>query len=160
MVIAGLGLVMAAAQAFAFDNEPKGFRGIDWGAPIAAVQNQLILISGAGRESFYLRASDKLEMDGARLRSIVYRFYDGRFFGVALYAERGNRFNFIEAFRARYGAGTQPDPKADKYTWAGAHAEIILFCKKMVDDCHAVIRSAEAARQEAAEETGTAMKDF
>ena len=159
--IAWLGLIVAAipAQALAFQNEPAGFRGIDWGAPIGAVKNQLILISGEGKETYCLRASDKLEIDGAKLKSIVYRFFEGRFFGVALYAERGNRFDFIEAFQRRFGVGEQADPRADKYVWAGANAEIILDCKAIIDDCYAVIRSAEAARQEHADDKGRAGAD-
>lgn len=153
-VIAGLGLIVAAMplHAFAFDNEPDGFRGLAWGTPVATVADEFSLVSSDGKETYYTRKGDKMEMEDADLKSIVYRFYDGRFFGVAIYAARGSRYDFLQAFHSRYGPGAQPDRHIDKYYWAGDTAEIILDCKKIIDDCYAVIRSAEAAREEKAED--------
>ena len=153
-ICAWLGLVAAAfpLHASAFENEPKGFRGLDWDTPIESVQKQLILIAGEGKETYYLRASDKLEIGDARLRDIVYRFYDGRFFGVVIRPARGNRDSFIEAFHALYGTGRKTNSDEVEYVWAGDDSEIILFCQDLVDECYAVVRSTEVARRENAEE--------
>ncbi len=83
-------------NAFAFENEPNGFRGVTWGTDIATVAGfkengvyaqKLREYSQKGGQRFltfpmvsYSKQDEKLEFGDVPIRSISYDFYKGKNF--------------------------------------------------------------------------------
>ena len=95
---------------FAFQNEPKEFRGIKWGSS-AEVQKDLFLHKKDGNVSIYNRKSDKLQIGDVKgLKGILYFFYKGKFFKVIIsFEEKGSFENctkLTEVFENLYGSSS------------------------------------------------------
>lgn len=158
-------LVLASANAAAFQNEPEGFRSINWETPIENVQDQLQLFEEASPTKFYRRKIDKLSIGGAKLEKITYAFYKGKFEGVLIHTEPGadNKRALIAAFREQYGPGSKTNQFMEQYIWPGAIATAYINCPPVQDFCTAVITSTAVANQKRREESAaakSAKKDF
>ena len=79
IVVAAAIWILLPTGAIAFQNEPMGFRGIAWGTPLSAVQNQLRPLGAtpAGQDQAYVRISDNMTIGGAALEKILYKFHHG-----------------------------------------------------------------------------------
>jgi hypothetical protein len=127
--------------AFAFQNEPTGFRGISWGTPLSAVQSQMIPYA----DELYKRVDDKLTIGDAALMDILYRFHNGRFSEVTIFPQAGlsNENAMIAAFLVQFGS-VEANHEGH-YHWRGSTAEIFLDCGPQVGHknhgCHAFIES-------------------
>ncbi len=108
-------------HAFAFDNEPDGFRGIAWGTELTSVaglvsdnlaQNMLennSLEIGVKLTDFalksYRRTGDKLEFGNAQMESVSYQFYQDRFVGATIFYT-----DITLMTDSRMRSITEPDP--------------------------------------------------
>src|SRR3954471_6564228 len=107
LIVAG---AVIPSLAFAFQNEPTSFRGIEFGVPAEKFRAELV-----GREgptpgvALYQRKGDKMAIGEAQLSSITYAFYKGRFQKVTLWTAEGvgNSRALREAFVAQFGRGDQ-----------------------------------------------------
>lgn len=112
------------AMAFAFPNEPDGFRGLKWGDPIMEGMKYI------GEEKGmlgYIRLDDKMQIGDAYLSYIVYLFdvYTKRFFGVNMGFEGEENYDRLKIIlEGRFGEGE----KAGLYRilWIGQKATINL----------------------------------
>jgi len=66
--------VWVSLPAFAFQNEPDGFRGIKWGTNISELPD-MSLSEDYGNSKFYLRKGEKLKIGDADIDRIGYGFY-------------------------------------------------------------------------------------
>jgi hypothetical protein len=71
--------------AFAFQNEPEGFRGLKWGDPPTENMTKLSRLdlsplSDSG--TYRIFEGENLQIGGAELERIEYRFYKGQLLGV------------------------------------------------------------------------------
>ncbi len=96
-------LVLAlSVGAFAFENEPDGFRGLKWGDPPSKEMEYLDDIGGLKN---YTLPDDKMSIGSAKFYLIVYGFYEGRFFGITLYFRGENNYDLLETIcKERYGS--------------------------------------------------------
>ncbi len=147
--------VLLAAQSFAFQNEPTGFRGIEWGTDFSKVAGQFERAPGPGTDN-YRRKNEKLAFGAAALQSTTYSFYRGKFAGVVMRTsmKEGGRA-MMDALRSQYGDGTQPDPSAQQYFWTGQVGSIVLDCDPVRDLCNLAIFSAAAMRQKSSDQKGS-----
>jgi hypothetical protein len=144
VLLASLAAVLALATppANAFPNEPSGFRGIAWGAPITQYASQMVETEGDGVDASYHRFGDSLNLGTAHLAGITYNFYKGAFIGVVLHSDTGDaRDAMLTEFQSRFGQAVQPKPAQELYTWRGPTAVIVMDCSKSKDQCAAEIYS-------------------
>jgi len=141
---------------YAFQNEPTGFRGMEWGAPIEA-QEGLILVDRAADRAMYRRTSDELRIGEAELQRIQYMFYKGRFAAVIIRTSGAtNKAALILAFKTQFGNSMQANRYIDDHIWSGKIATLGVMCG-VGNLCSALLTSAaleteqEAARRAAAE---------
>jgi hypothetical protein len=159
--------LLLPSAAFAFQNEPTGFRGISWGTPLSAVQSQMIPDRTPPGE-LYKRVDDKLTIRDAALMDISYEFHNGRFSQVIIFSQEGliNEKAMIAAFLDQFGS--VPEAHEGLYVWSGSTTEIFLNCGQegghKNHGCHAFIGSTVAWKQrqaeEAAERAARLNKDF
>jgi hypothetical protein len=156
--------LLLPSAAFAFQNEPTGFRGISWDTPLSAVQSQMIHDTG----DLYKRINDKLKIGAATLMGISYEFDNGRLSQVIIFSKEGliNERAMIAAFFAHFGS--VPAAHEGLYVWKGSAAEIYLNCGPegghQYHGCHAFIGSTVAWQQKQADEAAKRVmqlnKDF
>ena len=103
--IAGIFLLSAAQCALAFQNEPKGFRGIDWDTDFANVEGEMFLAEDT-QIKFYTRRDDKMTIGGAELARLTYGFYEGKFGYVFIHTKLGpgNQSALRDAFFPNLGS--------------------------------------------------------
>lgn len=158
---AALLLAVISTGAGAFQNEPDGFRDFKWGdEPSAELTGKI-----PDRDmSFYKRQSDRMEIGGARLESILYAFYKDRLYAVVLTpATQSDGAALLLALEAQFGRATQPNRFLDDYRWLGPTTRIVMRCTVRMRNCGASLTSTriegevQSDRKRAAED---AKKDF
>src|SRR5215471_8841101 len=159
--------ILLPTSAIAFQNEPEGFRGIAWGTPLSAVQNQLRPLGAtpAGQDQAYVRIGDNMTIGGAALEKILYKFHHSGFSEAFIVAQKGpgNGAAMIAAFQAQFGEGRRPHRSSDDYIWEGATSTIFLTCHGGSHPCLAFMQSTAALAQQNAERAAVAVrakKDF
>lgn len=159
-------VVTTPIAALAYQNEPTGFRGLEWDIPLEGVTEQLTNPLTTRDTTIAERKGDKLAIGEAQLKSINYFFYKGRLQGVMISTEPGahNVRAIRDALVAQFGPpSSQPNRFMARYHWLGQVTNIYLDCFEQRDRCTVTIRSqVVSARQiadkrEAAKE---AKKDF
>ncbi len=139
--------VFIGTYAAAFQNEPKGFRGIEWGQDISTVADQFSQVGSTGGDDInYVRKDDRLTIGNAELQTLWYRFYKGRLSSV-IAASQGitNRRALLDAFESQFGRGDKPNQYIERYFWRGAITGIFLDCG-VSDHCNLLILSQEIGR--------------
>ena len=131
----GILLLLIFTGSFAFTqpedfkpgSEPSGFRGIPWGEPLSALK-QMRLTWDGGERKYYEREEDLLELGGARLRRIVYVFWEEKFSEVRLdilrdYNNLQDEFADFKTLRGvcfeRFGTRRKPIFGGETYSWYG-----------------------------------------
>lgn len=158
--------LMLPITAGAFENEPSGFRGIEWETPIESVAAEFSPMSESkSGAKFYTRKGDKLAIGEAALQSIAYVFYKGRFQGAMIRTQEGvgNKRALRDALFAQFGPGHQPNRYMERFYWFGAVAHISLDCLSVRPYCMAFIRSKAMSDAEMADKKTAAegaKKDF
>jgi hypothetical protein len=147
-------LLLLAAQALAFKNEPTGFHGIEWGTDYSKIASQFERAPGPGTDN-YRRKNEKLTFGAASLESLTYSFYRGKFAGIVMRTSmKGGGRPMMDALRAQYGEPTQPDQSAQQYFWNGEVGSIVLDCDPVRDLCNLAIFSPAAVRQKNTDQKG------
>lgn len=158
-----IGLTIAAAPALAFQNEPTGFRGLQWGTDIATVKDSMSVVEDAGATKYYHRAGDALTLGGATLKEISYGFYKGKLEVVILETAAGSDQALLDAFSAQYGSGQKSNQFMRDIFWQGATASAGVTCNDIANTCNGIIKSVAIEAVENADKANaaaTAGKDF
>ena len=124
--------VYVAIPAFAFQNEPDGFRGIKWGTNIRELTDMLVVESGKDT-LYYARKTDNMKIGDADIGQISYGFYKNRFF-VALVEYKGyvNSTKLKAILIGQYGKPEQPNQLMEKYFWSGQTVDIYFDYNEML----------------------------
>jgi hypothetical protein len=124
--------VYVAIPAFAFQNEPDGFRGIKWGTNISELTDMLVVESGKDT-LYYARKTDNMKIGDADIGQISYGFYKNRFF-VALVEYKGYvSFTKLKAILFdQYGKPEQPNQPMENYFWVGGTVDIYFDYNDML----------------------------
>lgn len=101
LVMAVLFLVLSVG-AFAFQNEPEGFRGLEWGdAPTEEMEHYSSSKKGT---DYYILPDDEMAIGNVKLYLIGYMFYEGQFLGVGLYFRGEDNYDLMKTIcEQRYG---------------------------------------------------------
>lgn len=128
-IMAILAILLAfSGMAFAFDNEPEGFRGLKWGDPPTEEMEKL----SEGLMAMYQRPSDRLSLGDAEFDYIFYMFYQDRFFKVSLqFKERRNAILLTLTCRLKFGKETSN--KRTELCWVGSHSIVTLEYSSQFD---------------------------
>jgi hypothetical protein len=103
---------------FAFQNEPREFRGIKWGSS-AEIQKDLFLYKKDGDVSIYNRKNDKMQIGEVKsIKNIYYVFFKNKFFKVTINLQEKdsieNYKRLTEMFENLYGfPSKREDQKGD-----------------------------------------------
>lgn len=146
-------LLANSATSLAFDNEPADFRGIPWGAPIAAYEGQLSVVEEGGETILYRRQEDKLSIGAADLKGVYYAFNAGRFTSAMTQTEGlPNNAALLDALTAQFGRPLRPNRFMDRYYWKGKVATISMVCTiSLKGECMTVFSSSQSMAQDSAE---------
>ena len=124
-----------SARAFAFQNEPDGFRGLKWGDPPGEDMKTLTTYAYFGMR-IYERRVDKMKIGGALLRTIYYEFFEDRFMAVEICpvldsSDDWTRLNY-DALKnvvfLKFGNGviTKNDEFTEQTFWLGEKGTVVL----------------------------------
>ncbi len=87
--------------AFAFQNEPDGFRGLKWGDPPTEDMEYWADIQGS---QIYVRPAEELFLGDAKFEIILYSFYQNRFMTVGLQFKGAENYKLLETIcQAKFG---------------------------------------------------------
>lgn len=153
-----LTLCALAGPALGLDDDPGGFRGIAWGTPIAELADQLQSAGeGRGDLEMYRRPSDPLTLGEAKLETIRYFFWRGKFESVLVKSEptASDRRAMLDAFIARFGRPREAPLR--RYFWRGPHTSIAMDCLRG-DQCTAMLASVRIEQERRAAEIEAARK--
>lgn len=138
-LLAGAMAALAGA-AFAFPNEPDGFRGLTWGQDIAAIPDLAYTSwQSPADESIktfhetldykvYERKNDELRIGSVALSGIRYLAWQGKLRGVIVPFPPAEKDDFLKLLTARYGK-----PRLDRrerrtvYNWSGEKTTMELI---------------------------------
>jgi len=155
---------MISTPAFAFQNEPDGFRGIHWGDDQILHAEQLEEVDRNNDLIAYKRKDDSLNIGGAELTRITYGYKHEKLFMVLIHTEGiSNRRALIDAFKEQFGRGSKPNKYLEKYLWTGSKTGIMIDCNAIRDTCTASLFSTagmKADREESKSKAKEAAKDF
>ncbi len=119
-------VVVFATMAFAFKNEPLGFKGLEWGKK--PTPDMIKIVEDYARRG-YIRTSDKLALGGALLDRITYMFFlqgfREEFFAVRLEFTEERAYNIlVNICKEKFG---DPDKEILKeLVWNGERTSIVL----------------------------------
>ena len=118
-------LVLALSLgAFAFQNEPDGFRGLKWGDPPG--EDMEFFIDMETRTKGYILPDDKMYLGDVSLYAVGYMFYENRFVGVAMYFKGEDNYDLLETIcKQRYGE-EEADEGFYQIQWMGQKSVIML----------------------------------
>ncbi len=102
---------------FAYQNEPTGFRGINWGYKIKSVGDWQ-LKDGAEGLVFFNRKNDKMKIGDADLDNIDYIFYQNQLCGVKIeYSSLSNHEKLKNTYFQLYASRENPKFVNEEYSW-------------------------------------------
>lgn len=131
IILISLGVFVLNSFSYAFQNEPAGFRDIKWETDIKNLSDMRYL-GGDNNVQFYEKKGDILKIGNAKLESLSYVFWKGKFAGIFADADRRNCEPLREAIIKKFG---EADPlpfvldfdKGNKYEWDGSKTIMFFF---------------------------------
>ncbi len=116
-------ILALSAGAFAFQNEPDGFRGLKWGDPVGEDMEYILTIAGTKR---YALPDDKMYLGDVSLYRIRYIFFEDRFMAATLSFKGRENYGLLERIcKERYGE-EEVDEGFYELTWYGQKSFIMV----------------------------------
>jgi hypothetical protein len=157
-MMCALVVVSSPALAYAMQNEPGEFLGIEWGASIDKYRGDLKLLMEDGDSGHYSRLSDRPFFAGVEVRRISYYFYKGRFTSGTYTTVGSTEFkNIVSYLTSRHGEPKTSRPRQRVYVWEGEHTGVIVSCDISIS-CYTEFYD-KALRGEATEAHDTRRED-
>ncbi len=126
-VLAMFLVLLLCSPVLAFQNEPDGFRGINWGSSVKELPNPSYLGESDDGFVFYKRQHEKLSIAGAPLEKVSYVYWQNKLVMVSIAFSGYTAWDRIEAAtKARWGQPSKTGKGKEKYGWAGRKAFIVL----------------------------------
>ena len=128
---------------WAFQNEPSGFRGHEWGTPYESMAKTLELVEDSDVK-IYSKPGDKLTFGNAELSALVYGFYDNKLALVMMRSKGStNGQALLKAFETEFGYSNNPNIQSERYMWFGLITGIVLSCNSDMSQCTGLLHSVE-----------------
>lgn len=138
-------LLAWSGMAFAFENEPEGFRGLKWGDP----PREDMVYHGESKNNentlWYIKKRDELQIGRVKLKGIYYLFYKTRFMCalVELNEKDEDYGSMVDILTFKFGKGKEQgvfgrigtlfDDETAEMQWSGDTTRITLY-RKWGDD--------------------------
>jgi hypothetical protein len=119
----------AGGDVFKPGSEPDGFRGIKWGADIGTLHNMEFIGTDPDNPNtkVYERKGDIKELGAAKLNSISYAFWNGKFcIATVLTTREVDYDNLKNVCFEKFGKGVQNNQFMENYIWFGDKARMSL----------------------------------
>lgn len=127
-ILALIFILACSISAFAFQNEPDGFRGIKWGTDISDIPYLVFkrdYSQDFGGIKIYTNRDDSLKIGGADVSEIEYYFWGGKFYKMS--ASTSDLLKSGELYYACLDQfGDRMDIIGSTYRWKGTTTEILL----------------------------------
>ncbi|HRY29086.1 MAG TPA: hypothetical protein P5079_03510 [Elusimicrobiota bacterium] len=123
------------------NKELAGFRGIAWGTSLQSISGLTEIKSGSSDVKEYTRNADEMQLGGAKLDRIIYRFWNDQFFEVSL--QTTGVINIQELKNVtfqKFGRMTQPNQFLEDYIKTMRTTQIFLLCPPVTDAAFLTIR--------------------
>lgn len=145
LVLSAVLLLALTAEAFAFQNEPEGFRGLKWGGPPGKDMKYWGKSTEHDNTLWYKRKNDQLQIGNANLKDIFYLFYQEKFMAVVMDLAGGEKDydSLVDVLNLKFGKGKEQgffwrmttlfDDTTAELQWSGDITRITLY-KKWGDD--------------------------
>lgn len=96
-------LFLYSSCLFAFDNEPNGFRGIQWGASISENKEEMVYLKSNGNIDIYIRKNSKMFIGSALLSELNYGYWRDMLLAVYITASDKNGVLFNKQLEKHFG---------------------------------------------------------
>ena len=126
-----------------------GFRGQKFGAAFSQFQN-LTLDRDEGDLKLYTKQDENLQLGPVKLGTIVYHFFQDKFFAVSLHTDtRDKTLGLLRIAVAAFGEGNQnPEAKDDlDRSWEGKNAEAFFNVNPKTEEGSLIIRDNQLSTQ-------------
>lgn len=116
-------LLIGAVNVSAYES-PKDFRQIEWGAPIGALEDMVVVDPGHTMGMY--KRNEELRHADVDVKSIFYGFYGEQFFAAYVTYETPQNFiKIVDSLKRSHGAPSHSDPEAKEYLW-GEEAAVTI----------------------------------
>ena len=126
-----------------------GFRGQKFGTEFSQFQN-LTLDKDEGDLKLYTKKDENLQLGPVKLATIVYHFFQDKFFAVSLHTEnRDNTMGLLRIAVAAFGQGNQSTEAKDDLdrSWEGKNAEAFFNVNPKTEEGSFIIRDNQLSTQ-------------
>lgn len=125
-----LTLSLCASPLFALEADPEidsttldkvtGYAGIKFGSPYEQQKDSLTLEQDRGSLKIYRPKNPTLLLGPAILETVLYYYFDGKFYGVAMHTNDGQDSMMLESIlKKAFGKGGQGNPSQPSFVWLG-----------------------------------------
>jgi len=121
---------------FCYQNEPAGFRGIQWGTDISTLEHMVLVKDKSDNPAqeglkMYYKKSEVMTKGRAALNQVGYIFFKDKFISAQILTEGSSNWLGLkdDAFQI-FGKGEQTDPSFEQYFWFGNKSNIKLNYNK------------------------------
>ena len=126
-----------------------GFRGQKFGTAFSEFQG-LNLDREEGELKLYTKKDDNLQLGPVKLETIVYHFFQDKFFAVSLHTQdRDNTLRLLRVAQAAFGQGNQTANAKDDLdkSWLGKAAEAFFTVNPKTEEGSLLIRDNKLGSQ-------------
>jgi hypothetical protein len=126
-----------------------GFRGQKFGTSFSEFQG-LKLEKDEGDLKLYTKQGENLQLGPAKLETVVYHFFQDKFFAVSLHTQdRDNTLRLLRVAQAAFGQGNwRPNAKDDlDQNWLGKAAEAFFNVNPKTEEGSLLIRDNQIGSQ-------------
>ena len=132
--------------------EADGFRGLKWGTEFSTVKDSMKYLRtdpSYGGVKIYSRKDDDLKIGGAELESIIYGFWQDKFYTVIIKSKGYSNYSSLkDASFKKFGAGHKTNRFMEDYKWFGEITGIILKYKEVLNEGYLYMFSLEIHKQQ------------
>jgi hypothetical protein len=130
-------------------NTTTGFRGQKFGTPFSEFQG-LTLERDDGDLKLYTKKDEHLQLGPVKLETIVYHFFQDKFFAVSLHTQdRENTLRLLRVAQAAFGQGNQRENAKDDLdkSWLGRTAEAFFTVNPKTEEGSLLLRDNQIGSQ-------------
>ena len=122
-----------------------GYGGITFGTELAKVKDSLVLEQDRGALKIYKQKTPTLTLGPVILETVLFYFYEGKLYGVALHTNDGqDSLNLESIFHFAFGSGQSSADEGPSTVWIGKTNGALFEINTSTGDGSAFIFNAAA----------------
>jgi len=132
-------------------SEPDGFRGIEWGTYVSSLKDMEYIKTGETKFIklyIYKRKGEDLRIGRAKLKNIIYFFWEGKLFAVSIHTKAFSNWSYLKkAIFQKFGKGFQKKKNKEYYEWEGKTTVMTMAYDETSREGHLFLRSVKISKQ-------------